>query len=193
MRAPIGAAVGLALAGLGLAGCTDGDEPGTLPDVTPTSASPTDTTTVTPTADPTAALEAEITTFFEDYIQTINESWSSRDALARRREMFSDACATCLAGFELAERAHDEELVLEAEPATARRVRLDALNGDVITVFVVEDVPAARLVDVGGTVIEEFGASLGAQVVYRAQRKPTDDGWVIIASDLLSVEGGGSG
>jgi hypothetical protein len=191
MRAGIGAAVGLALAGLVLGSCSGDEVPSTLPDVTPTSASPQETASATPTGDPTAALEAEITAFFEEYIQTINESWSSRAALERRREMFSDACKPCLAGFELAERAHDEELVLDAPPATARRVRFDVFDADVATVLVVEDVPAGRLVDSQGVVIEEFGASIGAQVVYRAQRKPGDSSWVIIASDLLSVEGGG--
>jgi hypothetical protein len=191
MGARMGAAAGLALAGLMLASCSGDDVPGTLPDVTPTTDGPQETTSTTPTGDPTAALEAEITAFFEEYIQTINESWSSTAALERRREMFSDACKHCLAGFELAERAHDEALVLEAPPATARRVRLDAVDADIATVLVVEDVPAGQLVDGQGIVIEEFGASLGAQVVYRAQRKPRDDGWVIIASDLLSVEGGG--
>jgi hypothetical protein len=191
MRARVRAAAVLVVAALVVASCSDGEVPDTLPEVASTSAATAETLSPTPTGDPTAALEAEITAFFEEYIQTINESWSSNAALQRRREMFSDACEPCLAGYDLAARAHQEELFLDAEPATARRVRLDAVDADIATVLVVEDVPAGRLIDGQGVVIEEFGASLGAQVIYRVQRQPSGDRWMIIASDLLSVEGGG--
>ncbi|HET6686052.1 MAG TPA: hypothetical protein VFH02_05940, partial [Jiangellaceae bacterium] len=101
MRARMGAASGLALAGLMLASCSGDETPGTLPDVTPTSARSQEATSATPTGDPTAALEAEITAFFEEYDRTVDESWTSTEALARRRDMFADSCAPCRRGFDL--------------------------------------------------------------------------------------------
>jgi hypothetical protein len=191
MRARVRAVAGLAVAALVVASCSDGEVPDTLPDVTPTSARPAETTSPTPTGDPTAALEEEITAFYERYVETINESWASAEALARRREMFSDSCAACLRGYELAQRALNEDLVLEAEPGAIHDIRLDRVERDVVTFLVHEDIPAGRLVDINGDVIQEFGATLGAQVVFRAQRRPAEQ-WIIISSDVLSVEGGGS-
>ncbi len=162
MRAPIGAAVGLALAGLMLTSCSGDDTPDTLPDATPTSATPTETTTATPTADPTAALEAEIATFFEDYIQT------------HQRELVFQGCAGTSAGDVrglLCARAWralswpneltTKNLVLEAELAIVRRVRLDALKA--MSSLCSSSTrrscsPTRRL---GGTVVEEFDASRG--------------------------------
>lgn len=191
MRERLGWAAGLALAGMLLVACSSDDEPGTLPDVTP-SESGTSPEPPSPTAslDPTAQLEAEITEFYESYVDAINESWTSEEALARRRQMFADSCIPCLRGYELAQRAHDEGLKLEAGLGEIRRVRIDSIDGDVITFLGVEDVAAGRLVDPNGATVEEFGASIGAQVVYRAQ-KTADSRWVIVASDLLSVESGG--
>jgi hypothetical protein len=60
----------------------------------------------------------------------------------------------------------------------------------VATFLVNEDIPAGQLKNADGNVIQNFGATIGAQVVFRAQRKPPSQ-WVIIASDVLSVEGGG--
>jgi len=191
MRARIGAAAGLALAGLMLASCSGDDAPGTLPDVTPTTAGPQETTSATPTGDSTAALEAEITAFYERYVETINESWTSAEALKRRREMFSDSCAACLRGYELAQRAVIERLILETEPGTIHNVRLDRVEGDVVTFMVHEDIPAGRLVSADGNLVQEFGATLGAQVVFRAQHGAAEQ-WIIISSDVLSVDGGGT-
>jgi hypothetical protein len=144
----------------------------------------------TPTGDPTAQLEAEITEFYKLYVETINESWTSEEALQRRREMFADTCSVCLAGYELTQRARQDGLTFEAEPATIRSARLDNIDGDVVTFLGVEDVPAGRLFDSAGNLVDQFGATVGAQVAYRVQRTQ-DDRWRIIASDLLSVEGGG--
>jgi hypothetical protein len=191
MRARMAAAAGLALAGLMLASCSGDDVPGTLPDVTPTTDGPQETTSATPTGDPTAALEAEITAFYERYVQTINESWTSAEALARRREMFSDSCIACLRGYELAQRAVIEGLILETEPGTIHDVRLDRVERDVVTFLVHEDIPAGRLVNADGNPIQEFGATLGAQVVFRAQHRAAEQ-WIIVSSDVLSVDGGGS-
>jgi hypothetical protein len=189
MRAGIGVSAVVLTAAITVAACSDnGGEPSTLPDATPASSAVV-TETAIPTGDPTAQLEAEITDFYKLYVETINMSWTSEEALQRRREMFADTCATCLAGYELARHAVEEGLTFEAEPASVRTARLDGLDGDVATFLGIEDVPAGRLLNSDGEVVDEFGATLGAQVVYRVQRGGA--GWVVIASDLLSVEGGG--
>jgi hypothetical protein len=191
MRTPLRCVLGFALAGLVLGACSDDDDPGTLPDVTPSTTS-VESPSATPSGDPTAQLEAEITAFYEDYVDTINESWTSEEALERRRTMFADTCVACMHGYELVQRAHAEGLSLEAEFGTIDDVRLDRIYGDVVTFVVTEDVPGGRLVDADGDVVQEFGATLGAQVAFQAQRN-ADTNWVIIASDVLSVEGGGLG
>jgi hypothetical protein len=191
MRARMAAAAGLALAGLMLASCSGDDVPGTLPDVTPTTDGPQETTSATPTGDPTAALEAEITAFFEEYDRTIDESWTSTEALARRRDMFADSCAPCRRGFDLTQNAHDEGLTLDAEFGSIREVRLDAINGDVATLLVVDDVPAARLINSEGQIVQEFPATFGVQIAYQVQRNGAN-GWLIIASDVLSFDEVGS-
>ncbi len=190
MRARIGASAVVLTAAMTIAACSDnGGEPSTLPDATSTSPAVA-TETSTPTGDPTAQLEAEISEFYQLYVETINESWTSEEALQRRREMFADTCATCLAGYELTRHALEEGLTFEAEPASVRTARLDSLDGDVATFLGIEDVPAGRLLSSDGNVVDEFGATIGAQVVYHIRRGGGGD-WVIIASDLLSVEGGG--
>ena len=163
-------------------GCSgDDDEPSSLPDATTagSAVTPTDTGS-TPPADPTAQLEAEITDFYKLYVETINESWTSEQALQRRREMFADTCATCAAGYELTKGALEEGLTLEAEPARVRSARLDNFDGDVVTFLGIEDV----LLDVcsiqGRALPSEFDATLAAQVVYRASAKA-------MAGSLLQV------
>ncbi|HZY29006.1 MAG TPA: hypothetical protein VFE49_12210 [Jiangellaceae bacterium] len=185
MRARMGAAAGLALAGLMLASCSGDDVPGTLPDVTPTTDGPQETTNATPTGDPTAALEAEITAFYEHYVQTINESWTSAEALARRREMFSDSCAECLAGYDFAQRAQVDRLRLEGDAASVARVRIDAVNGDVVTFSTFSNVPAARLIDQQGKVVVEFDEGRSTQTTYQAQRRGHGQ-WIIISGHTLS-------
>jgi hypothetical protein len=192
MRARIRVSAAVLAATITVAACSgDEDEPSSLPDATSvgSAVTPTDTGSTSP-AGRTAQLEAEITDFYKLYVKTINESWTSEQALQRRREMFADTCASCLRGYQLAERAQREGLSLEAEPGAIHDVRLDDLNGDVATFLVKEDIPAGRLKDTDGNVVEVFGATVGAQVVFRAQRA-VPAGWVIIASDVLSVEGGG--
>ena len=83
MRARIGVSAVVLTAATTVAACSDnGGEPSTLPDATPAS-SPvsTETAAPTPTGDPTAQLEAEITEFYRLYVETINESWTSEEAL----------------------------------------------------------------------------------------------------------------
>ena len=185
MRARIGAAAGLALAGLMLTSCSGDEAPGTLPDVTPTSADLQETASATPTGDPTAALEAEITAFYERYVETINESWTSAEALKRRREMFSDSCAECLAGYGFAERAQADRLRLIGDAATVESVRIDAVNGDVVTFSTFSNVPAARLIDRQGEVVVEFDEGRGTQTTYQAQRRGQGQ-WIIISGHTLS-------
>jgi hypothetical protein len=185
MRARIGAAAGLALAGLMLTSCSGDEAPGTLPDVTPTSAGPQETASATPTGDPTAALEAEITAFFEEYAQMINQSWTSVEALGRRREMFADTCESCLAGYEFAERAHARNLQIEGGVASLVRARVDRVEGDLVTASAFTNSAAGRLVDSDGNVVQEFDASENAQIAYQMRRAAPND-WIILASEVLS-------
>jgi hypothetical protein len=184
MRARIGAAAGLALAGLILTSCSGDEAPGTLPDVTPTSAGPQETARATPTGDPTAALEAEIAAFFEEYIQVSNASWTSTDALDRRREMFADSCRACLFGYEIARRAHAEDLNFEGELGSVDRVRLDSVDGDVVRFSGFTSTPPARLVDSAGAVVQEFPPTDGLQVAYQVQRLGSGE-WIMINSEVL--------
>ena len=191
MRVRIGGAVGLVAAAI-LVACSGEDQASTLPDAMSTNAdsAASEVGSSSPSGDPTAQLEAEITDFYKLYVQTINESWTSKEALKRRREMFADTCTSCLRGYQIAERAQKRGLTLEAESGTIHKIRLDDLDGDVATFLVNEDIPAGRLKDADGNIIQNFGATIGAQVVFRAQRMAVNQ-WVIIASDVLSVEGGG--
>jgi hypothetical protein len=185
MRTPLRCVLGFALAGLVLGACSDDDDqPGTLPDVTPSTTS-VESTSATPSGDPTAQLEAEITAFYEEYVDTINESWASEEALERRRNLFSDSCDECLVGFQFAQRAHLEGLTLQGEPAVVHRVRLDSVRDDVVTFATFSDVPAARLVDPQGAVVLEFEAGPNTQTIYQAQRTGRDR-WIIIAGETLS-------
>ena len=184
MRARMAAAAGLALAGLMLASCSGDDVPGTLPDVTPTTDGPQETTSATPTGDPTAALEAEITAFFEEYIQVSNASWTSIDALDRRRQMFADSCNACLFGYEIAQRAHDEDLDFEGELGSVDRVRLDSIDGDVVRFSGFTSTPPAKLVDSAGAVVQEFPPTDSLQVTYQVQRLGTGE-WIMINSEVL--------
>jgi hypothetical protein len=188
MRVRIGGVVWLVAAAI-LVACSGDDQPSTLPDATPTNAdsAASEVANPSPSSD---QLEADIKDFYEFYVQTINESWTSKEALKRRREMFADTCTSCLRGYQIAEEAQKQGLTLDAEPGTIHEIRLDDLDGDMATFLVNEDIPAGRLKDADGNVVRNFGATIGAQVVFRAQRK-TPSQWVIIASDILSVEGGG--
>jgi hypothetical protein len=185
MRARIGAALGLALVGLMLAACGNDEAPSTLPDVTPTTASPAETTSATQTGDPTAALEAEIRAFFEEYAEVINQSWTSANALARRRAMFADSCLSCLGGYEFAERAQAENLRLEGGEASLVRARVDRIQGDLVTASAFTHSDAGRLVDSSGNVVQQFDATENAQIVYQIRRS-SPDGWIIVASEVLS-------
>lgn len=181
----------VAIVGLFLAGCTDGDsgsESGsTLPDRTDSSsatASPTvPSASPTPT-DPTAALEAEITVFFEEYIATVNESWTSEEALARRRQMFADSCQDCLAGYALAERAHSESLTLDAGPLVLHGVALSGGEGSNASFVASEQSPAGALRDQDGNPVQVFDQyddlRVSVQVV-----KDEEGRWMIVRSAVL--------
>jgi hypothetical protein len=193
MRARIGVSAAVLAATILVAACSgDEDEPSSLPDATTagSAVTPTDTGS-TPPADPTAHLEAEITQFIFEYDKVVDESWTSEDALTQRREMFADSCVPCLRGYELTRKALADGLTLEAEFGTIRSVRLDAVNGGVATFLVMDDVPAARLVDASSEVVQEFDATIGAQIVYQARKNPAGQ-WVLISSEVLSVESGGA-
>jgi hypothetical protein len=185
MRVRLGGAVGLITVVL-LAACNGSDQPSTLPDTTPTGSSvpASEAVSPTPTADPTAKLEAEITEFFEAYIETSNASWTSKEALARRREMFVNSCAACLVGYEMALRAHEDGLTFDGELGRVEEVRIDDIEGDIVRFLGFTTTPAARLVGAGGNVVQEFPPTRDLQVVYQVQRLTADD-WVIIQSEVL--------
>ena len=191
MRVRIGGAVGLVAAAI-LVACSGDDQPSLLPDATPTNAdsAASDVGSPSPSGDPTAQVEAEITEFIHEYDEVIDASWTSQDALIKRREMFADSCAPCLRGYELTREALADGLLLEAEFGTIRSVRVDAVDGDVVTFLVIDDVPAARLVNEAGEVVRKFEATLGTQIVYQARKSPSEQ-WILISSEVLSVEGGG--
>jgi hypothetical protein len=185
MRARVRAAAGLAVAALAVASCSDGKVPDTLPDVTPTSAGPAETTSPAPTGDPTAALEAEITAFFEEYAQKINESWTSAESLGRRREMFADTCKSCLAGYEFARRAQAENLRIEGGTASLVHARVDRVEGDVVKASAFTNSAAGQLVDSNGNVVQRFDAAENAQIAYQLRRTGPNE-WIILASEVFS-------
>lgn len=186
MRERLVRAAGLALVGLSVVACSGDDEPGTLPDVTPTGTSASAASpSQPPSGDPTAQLEAEITAFYELYVNTINQSWTSEEALQRRREMFSDSCAECLAGYQFAQRAHAENLELVGGAPSVTRVRIDAVDASTITFSTFSDVPAAQLIDANGVIVIEFDEGINTQTAYQAQR--TGQGtWIIVSGHTLS-------
>lgn len=180
----------LMLIGLVLAGCSGDDDPVLDPTpttTTPRTAEPTETPTqdTTPDADPTAELEAEITAFFEEYIKTSDQSWTSEKDLERRREMFADSCAVCLAGYQIAEDAQANGLRFEGAPGTVLDVNITTVEGEVVSVLVTVDAPAAELIDGNGQVVESFEANTKSQVVYQVARREGGR-WVIIRGDVLS-------
>ena len=151
---------------------------------TSTSGEPVDEPS-TPPVDPTAALEAEITAFFEEYIATVNASWTSADALARSREMFSESCKSCLAVYDLAERAHSENVRYEGEMGQLDDVQLGSFADEVAVFTATTSSSAAALVNSEGVAVQEFAATQNIQVIYQAVREP-DLGWTIIKDEVLS-------
>jgi hypothetical protein len=183
MRTPLGCVLGLALAGLVLGACGDDDQPSTLPDVTPSTTS-VQSPSATPSGDPTAQLEAESTAFFVDYIDTSNESWTSVEALERRRTMFADTCDACRYGYDLAVRVHHEGLRFEGDLGFVEQVRLDSFEGDVVRFSGFTSSPQAQLVSANGTVVTEFPPTDNLQVVYQAQRQASGQ-WILVDSEVL--------
>jgi hypothetical protein len=163
-----------------LAGCSSDDEAAsTLPDVTST-LSPSGTPSPTPSPSSTAELEAEVTAFFEDYIDTVNESWTSEKALERRREMFEDTCSDCLAGYLFAKRAHDDDLTISGEDAELLQVTFVSSTEGTYVVMVTEDLPPGALSDKDGVVLQEFDEYSGVQILFELEK--IDDQWVIVRS-----------
>lgn len=175
-------------------GCTGSDdsEPATLPDTTPSvtesvTTSPTAEATTspspTPTADPTAVLEAELEAFFRTYDAALNESWTSMDALGQRREMFSDSCVVCLSGYEMTREAHDDRLEFRGDPSEIVEIDVTILAEDRASLLVLSNVPAGRLVDDEGEVVQSFQRNPEVQIVYEVHRVKGQ--WVIVRSEVL--------
>jgi hypothetical protein len=185
VRTPIFAAL---VALLAFTGCSSDDEAApTLPDVTSTlspSGTPTGTPSPTPSPSSTAELEAEVTAFFEDYIDTVNESWTSEKALERRREMFEDTCSDCLAGYLFAKRAHDDSLTLTGNDGRIVGLEFLDVKGKRVQFMSTEYLPARDLVNKDGDVVQEFAEYENIQVVYDLVRSGTS-GWVIVSSEVL--------
>jgi hypothetical protein len=187
MRARIGVSAAVLAATITVAACSgDEDEPSSLPDATSadSASTPTDTGSTSP-ADPTARLEAEITEFIQEYARVINDSWQSADALSRRREMFSDSCASCLAGYELAEQAQAQGLRFEGGIASLRDLQVDRIDGDVVTVSALTTSEAGRLLDDDNEVVQEFDASNDVQIVFQLHGDGSGN-WMIISDEVLS-------
>lgn len=172
----------VALVLIGACSSTD-EEPSRLPDATSTPGAESGSAGAIPEPGSTAAIEAEITAFFEDYIDTVNKSWTSKKALERRRTMFADTCSDCLAGYRFAKRAHDEDLILEAENGVVMvDLRVIAVDGDTITFITIEDSPHGELKDIHGDVVQEFDEYRKSKVINRAKRHRGS--WLIMESRL---------
>jgi hypothetical protein len=181
VRTPFFAALAALVA---LAGCSSDDEAAsTLPDVTST-LSPSGTPSPTPSPSSTAELEAEVTAFFEDYIDTVNESWTSEKALERRREMFEDTCSDCLAGYLFAKRAHDENLTITGDDAELVTLELASESASTMDVVATERLPAGELLDPDGNVMQTFDEVLNGQTLY-AIAKTEGGSWTITHSEAL--------
>jgi hypothetical protein len=184
MRTPLGCVLGLALAGLVLGACGDDDQPSTLPDVTPSTTS-VESPSATPSGNPTAQLEAEITAFLEQYAEAINESWTSEDALARRREMFADTCESCLAGWEFAQRAHSEALRFVGGTASISKVRVDRVDDDVVTVSAFTNSEPGDLLTAEGELVQHFDGAIETQISYQVRREK-NGAWIILLGEVLT-------
>ncbi|NDL60159.1 hypothetical protein [Phytoactinopolyspora mesophila] len=183
--------VAAALAALLLSGCAGGDDSAAAP--TPTSTpqdtatpepTPTPETTAEPTVDPTEALEAEITEFFEEYIDLVNESWTSEEALVRSRDYFSETCMSCAAVYELAERVHKDALTYEGDLGTLDGVELLTVNGNVVIFVATTSSADARLLNEDGVSVQRFESTQELQVIYHAV-DDAPNGWVLIKDEVL--------
>ncbi|WP_123788602.1 hypothetical protein [Phytoactinopolyspora halophila] len=174
----------------GCAGENDDGAPGTLPDATPTEPSDETTPTDDPTSeqtlggDSTETIEQEITEFFKEYIETSDKSWESSKALDRRRDMFADSCDICLAGYELAAESVEDDLSFVGDPGKIVNISLTNFDGELASVLIQIDAPAAQLIDSEGNLVREFQANIGSQIVYQVQRASGEQ-WIIIKGDVL--------
>jgi hypothetical protein len=184
MRVRFGGAIGLA-AVMMVAACGSEDQPSTLPDPTSATATvpTTDSATPTPTGDPTAQLEAEITEFYKRYVKTINESWTSEEALQVRRSMFAESCVDCRRGYELAKRAHAERLTLEGGVISVTDISIDAYTADQVVFTTVSDSSAGALNDSSGNLVENLADSADFQITYQAERNDGGE-WIITSSQV---------
>jgi hypothetical protein len=185
MRLRLGGAIGLIAAGL-LAACSGDEQPSTLPDAAPTSSSSPvdDAVSPTPTADPTAQLEAEITEFYEKYVESINESFESRQALQERRSMFAETCADCQRGYDLAQQAQAESLTLEGGTMSVIEVRIDTWTSDSAVFSAVTSSDAGTLKDLAGKIVRSLPSSSNVQILFQATRKSGQ--WVITSSRVAT-------
>ncbi|NED94731.1 hypothetical protein G1H11_05345 [Phytoactinopolyspora alkaliphila] len=183
----------LVASALTVVGCSSDDDAGPLETTPPTTPAQTEspdptpsepTQEPTPDPDPTEELEAEITEFFEEYIDAINESWTSEEALQRRREMFADSCEECLIGYEFAKRKHHQELRFEGDDVEVLDVSLVSAGDGVVVITTVIDSPPGRLIDNDGALVQEFDEYEAVQSVYQLVKNETGV-WIIIKGEVI--------
>jgi hypothetical protein len=168
---------GITVVGVLLGGCADGEAPASLPEVMSSSAVPV-------ASQSPSDLDDEIRTFYAEFAELSNSSYSSHRALEQRRNFYADSCVSCSAGHEIAATVLNNGYTFEGAPVTVESVAVDSVEGEMVTFRVVIDSPAAKIVDQQGTVIEEFQAFEGLTTLYAAKRRESG-GWIIVSDRVL--------
>jgi hypothetical protein len=187
MRVRIVEAFELVLVAMVVAACNGGDQPSTLPDATSATATvpTTESAAHTPTGDPTAQLEAEITEFYKLYVETINESWTSEEALDKRKSMFAESCLDCRRGYELAQRARTEGLILNDGTISMTDVTINTSADEHVVFTSITNSSAGTLKDRAGNLVQKLAGTSDVQITYQAERNDSGE-WVLTSSEALS-------
>ena len=179
---------GITVVGVLLGGCADEGAPASLPEVTSTSTETVSSSSRIPSASHSPSdLDAEIRALYAEFAELSNSSYSSRDALEQRRDLYTNSCVSCIAGHEIAATVLDNGYTFDGDPVTVESVTVDSVEGDMVTFRVKVDSPAARIVDQQGAVIEEFQAFEGLTTLYAARRQSSGE-WIIVSDRVLGTE-----